>query len=1656
MKEPIKKEAGETVDNHSDFEQTNRDIKRLLAILDGIDDVIYVSDPDSYELLHVNKAFKDFWGDDTIGQKCFRVIQGRDAPCPFCTNDKIFGEYLGRSYLWEFQNEITKQWFRCADKAIQWINGKMVRFELASNISSIKETEEKLRKSEIKFKRMTEMLPDMIYCMSLPDGQYTYVSPASRDIFGYGPDDFFTRPLLIKNAIHPDWHEYFAAEWEKLLADQAPPTYEYQIITPDGQTKWLNQRNVIVRDEDDRPNAIWGIVTDVTLSKKMEHNLRERIKELNCIQGLNSLIEKNEDPLEILVEKAVHLLAKSWQYSDNAIARISIGDISVETDDIKKCVSLLSAPILVDNTAAGLIEVGYNREFPPSDEGPFMQEERDLIDTIANLFGTFLGRRQSNLQVQEYQQHLESLVEERTAKFQQEAEMRKKLSEELTVIIDSIPGLVFYKDKENNYIRVNKYVADAHQMSKEKLEGKSCYDLYPKDLARAYHDDDLEVINSGTSKLNIIEPWETEQGTRWVSTSKIPFINEKDQFEGIIGVAMDITEQKLAEETIKRKEQVSRAINQIFSKSMTCKTEEAVAKMALQISEELTESKFGFIGEINTMGKFDTIALSDPGWDVCKIEGSQVTMLIKGMEIQGLWGMVLQDGKSHIVNDPEAHTGRVGIPKGHPPLTSYLGVPFLRNGKAVGMISLANKEKGYSSDDVNAIETLSGVFYEVLLRKRMELGIQRQNLLKAAQAEFSDKIRGNLSINDLAFNIISYICSWLHVPTGVLYVSTEDRTLHRVAGYAHRPPSYRPQKFLPGEGLVGQAALEKKEIILTDIPEEYFKIESGLGEVLPRMIVIKPIVHNDIVRAVIELGTLKEPDGIYSDFLDSISENIAYAVESAQAREIQSDLLEESQRQNEELQAQQDELQTRQEELRVTNEELEEQTQRLRESEDRLKTQQEELQVTNEELEEKNELLEEQKRSVERARKEISEQAAELALASKYKSEFLANMSHELRTPLNSLLLLAKSLSENKEENMTDDQLESMGIIYQSGHDLLSLINEILDLSKIEAGRMDLHFSKIYLPDLQSAMIKSFKHLAAEKGLEFEVTIGEGVPESIISDRKRIDQILKNLVSNAIKFTDKGKISITFGPISPDRDLRKSGLKAEQALSIAVSDTGIGIAAENHNVIFEAFKQIDSGIARKFGGTGLGLSIARDLAILLGGEIQLTSQPDCGSTFTVFLPLEYSANKGPSKESHFKESPGPQQLLTLKTRSDHSSLKDDRGQLEKNDRIILIIEDDLRFAEIIARQCRERGFKVITAPTGESGVELARQFNPHGILLDLKLPGIDGWRVLEMLKDDPATRHIPVHIASVDEPTTKAMQKGAVGYIQKPVTPDQIGTVLKKMEDVISKQAKRVLVIEDDFISRKAIVELIADTVVTVDEVSRGDDTFEMLKTNEYDCMILDLGLQDVDGIELLNRLKQDETVAIPPVIVYTGRDLSWEEDLNLRSYSDSIIIKGVKSDERLIDEVSLFLHRVVADMPEKKRQVITSLHDTDAILRNKKVLIVDDDMRTLFALTKVLSDRDMHILKAENGQKALKIMESEAGIDAVLMDIMMPILDGYETIKQIRRIERHKKLPIIALTAKAMKDDQKKCIEAGANDYLPKPVDQDRLLSMLRVWLYR
>lgn len=949
-------------------------------------------------------------------------------------------------------------------------------------------------------------------------------------------------------------------------------------------------------------------------------------------------------------------------------------------------------------------------------------------------------------------------------------------------------------------------------------------------------------------------------------------------------------------------------------------------------------------------------------------------------------------------------------------------------------------------------------------RARQEAEAARQSVEAQAwrangMAQLNESMRGEQEVATLARLVISELCRYLKAQVGVLYL-IDAGILRLMGSYAYTQRKELANQFRLGEGLVGQVALERQPIMLTRAPADYLVINSGLLETASRYILAAPFFHDGQVTGVVELGSLDKFTNMQVDFLKEALDGVGVAFNTAQARSRINDLLSQTQQQTRELQL-------REEELQATNDELQQQAQALRASQQRLQAQQVALEAANVELEEKTSVLQEQGATLDRQNKELrtaqvelERRAEDLALASRYKSEFLANMSHELRTPLNSMLILARMLSNNELGNLTPDQVESAGIIYNSGNDLLALINEILDLAKVEAGKMQFNFAPMYMVTLEQTVRAQFEHVAEQKGLEFTIRLAEDVPESIQTDQQRAQQIIKNLLSNAFKFTERGSVQLVVERPSTNE------------VAFRVVDTGIGMTLEQQRLVFEAFQQADGSTSRKYGGTGLGLTISRQLASHLGGRIELSSVQGEGSTFSLLLPLEQPVSEASAQPAEAErqaasistgetsiqpaviEPEAEKPAVAVATAA--STLADDRKNLRKGDKILLVIEDDPNFAHVVYNYAHKKDFKCLVAGDGENGLQLVEQYHPDAIALDLNLPGMNGWQVLDVLKQNPDTRHIPVHIMSASEESLDAFKMGAIGFLTKPVSVDGMEKVFQKIEDFISRQIKSLLIVEDDAGLRDSVRRLLGGSDVKISEAAQGSIALNLLRTHHFDCMILDLSLPDMNGFEVLSRMNSDETVSKCPVVVYTGKALTEDENAELLKYANSVILKGVKSPERLLDETALFLHRVVADMPEEKQRTIKSLHGRDAVFSGKHVLVVDDDMRNAFALSKLLGEKGVKVSIARSGQKALETLDTTTDIDLVLMDIMMPEMDGYEAMRRIRAQTRFQSLPILALTAKAMKGDQEKCIVAGANDYLPKPVDTERLFSMMRVWLYK
>jgi len=1053
---------------------------------------------------------------------------------------------------------------------------------------------------------------------------------------------------------------------------------------------------------------------------------------------------------------------------------------------------------------------------------------------------------------------------------------------------------------------------------------------------------------------------------------------------------------------------------------------------------------------------------------------------------------------------------------------------------------------------------------------------QEQDWLKTNLAKFSRMMQGQKDLESVSRLIMSELTPLVSAHHGAFFIQEGDASapmLKLIASYAYRARKNVSNRFGVGEGLVGQAALEKQPILLTNVPDDYIQITSGLGEAPPRNIIVLPILFEGEVKAVIELASFLPFSAIHQTFLDQLAESIGVVLNMIQANMRTEELLEQSQKLTQELQSQSKELQQQQEELKRSNTELEAQARTLRQSEELLKEQQEELQQVNEELEEKASLLAEQNakveqknREVESARQALEEKAQQLALSSKYKSEFLANMSHELRTPLNSLLILAKLLTENKDKNLTGKQVEFAQTIYSSGTDLLNLINDILDLSKVEAGKMEVNVTDVTVRDVTDFVERTFRPVAEQKGLSFTVDAAPDSPSPIFTDGQRLQQVLKNLLSNAFKFTERGNVTLSIRRADKGRRFAARTLdKADDVIAFGVKDTGIGIAREKQQLIFEAFQQADGTTSRKYGGTGLGLSISREIARLLGGEIHVESTPAQGSTFTLFLPVKYHEQDRKRLEDELMSGPRPERLrsqaatdraaarassrerenasasasasprpalpplreaerrvamssapgagasggatttsssstggaasinenktaepsdswklpdlssIGMEDASDSTDagvdtlappmedlprphgFEDDRDDLQPGDRVVLIVEDDANFAHILLDLARDKGYKGIVGHDGEVGLQLAHAYRPDAITLDIDMPGIDGWAVLDRLKHHPDTRHIPVHIITGIRERQQGLKAGAIAYLEKPVTKEALDDSFNRISHFIDQQVKRLLVVEDDDVQRAAMIDLIAHEDVEITAVATAEEALRDLAQTHYDCMVLDLGLQGrQDGFQLLETVKGDPAMRELPIIIYTGKELSQEEETRLRRFADTIIIKDVKSPERLLDETALFLHRVEAKLPEQKRRMLERLHNADAVFAGKHVLIVDDDVRNIFSLTSVLEDHGMRVSFAENGRQAIDLLKGTPDVDLVLMDVMMPEMDGYETTRAIRQISELRNLPIIALTAKAMKGDREKCIAAGASDYITKPVDTEQLLSLMRVWLYR
>ena len=921
---------------------------------------------------------------------------------------------------------------------------------------------------------------------------------------------------------------------------------------------------------------------------------------------------------------------------------------------------------------------------------------------------------------------------------------------------------------------------------------------------------------------------------------------------------------------------------------------------------------------------------------------------------------------------------------------------------------------------------------------------QREAWLQAGQLELATAMLGDPETERLGESILDFLARFLDAQAGALFVQLGNH-YRRIGTYGVVEGERIVERFSPREGLLGQAVVEAKTVVLSDVPDGYLVVGSALGKSKPKHLIISPAVADGDVNAVVELGFLRPVGDDVVALLEQASSSIGAALRSAKYRAELRNLLEETQRQSEVLQVQG-------EELRVSNEELEEQSRALKESQYRLEQQQVELEQTNSQLEEQAQQLERQRDDLARANVDVEHKAREVEQASRYKSDFLANMSHELRTPLNSSLILAKLLADNPDENLTEEQVKFAQTIQSSGNDLLTLINDILDLSKIEAGHVEMRPESVSVERLVNEVVSLFKPIADQKGLTLEVVISPDCPGTIRTDRQRLEQILKNLLSNACKFTEAGGVG-----------LRVHGVEGDK-VAFSVSDSGIGISQEQQQRVFEAFRQADSTISRKYGGTGLGLSISLELSRLLGGGLYLASTLGQGSTFTMVVPEQFASAAVMPRRTSFQTDPPPATSIpgsAVKRLARARLPDDDRNDLAGQKKVLLVVEDDASFAKIVRDLAHELDFKCLVATDAADALNLAQRYLPNAVVLDVGLPDQSGLSVLDLLKRDVRTRHIPIHVVSASDHAHAALSLGAIGYLLKPVRREQLADVLGKLEARLSQRIRRVLIVEDDNVQREAIRKLLTSADVETIGAGTAAECLSCLEKHTFDCMVLDLSLPDASGFSLLEKLSEEGSYAFPPVIVYTGRDLSSEEEQRLRRYSASIIIKGAKSPERLLDEVTLFLHRVVSDLPAEQQKMIQKSRNRDSVLEGRRILVVEDDVRNVYALVNILEPHGASVVIARNGQESLDALNDAEGtgdqkIDLVLMDVMMPVMDGLSAMREIRKDARWTRLPIIALTAKAMPDDQEICLQAGANDYMAKPLDVDRLLSLVRVWLSR
>ncbi|MGH8076174.1 MAG: response regulator, partial [Lysobacter sp.] len=1012
--------------------------------------------------------------------------------------------------------------------------------------------------------------------------------------------------------------------------------------------------------------------------------------------------------------------------------------------------------------------------------------------------------------------------------------------------------------------------------------------------------------------------------------------------------------------------------------------------------------------------------------DTLAIFGDQVTTVAREVGVEGrLGGQANVPGTAGIWEDLTANVNQLAANL----TTQVRAIAEVATAVTQGDLtrSIQVDVRGEVADLKNNINSMIGT-----LRATTETS-REQDWLKTNLAKFSGMMQGQRDLITLGRMLLTELAPLVNAQQGLIYMVEVDEPsgvprLRQLASYADASTAAINRTLEFGEGLIGQCAMQAKMILITDVAPGTAQIQSGLLNVLPRNVIVLPVLFEDEVKAVIELASLGEFSPSQRAFLEQLSRSIGLVLNTIEASMRTERLLSQSQQLASELQYQQ-----------------------------------KELQQTNEDIALKAALLAEQKAEVERknqqiehARRALEEKAAELALTSRYKSEFLANMSHELRTPLNSILILGQQLAENADTNLSPRQVEFAKTIHAAGTDLLHLISDILDLSKIESGTVTVDSEEFAFAHLRENLERGFRHDAERRGLDFSIDFPAEVGRALSTDPKRLQQILKNLLSNALKFTERGSVRMAARVATTGWTIGHPILdSAPTVVAFEVTDTGIGISPEKQRIVFEAFQQADAGTSRKYGGTGLGLAISREIAGLLGGELRLHSAVGKGSTFVLYLPLHYvGAEKA---ETNFPLAAAIHAPMHSESKyAQLEDISDDRIALDPDRPTLLVVEDDPRYASVIRDLARSRGFNVLVANRGAEALRLVREYRPSAVSLDIFLPDMLGWTVLARLKQDADTRHIPVQIVTIEEDRHHSLERGAFSYLAKPSSSELISDALERIRVYTLPRIKRLLVVEDDAHERLSIEELIHHDDLEIDSVGSGEDALERLRRGGYDCVVLDLRLPDMSGFDLLDKIQAEPAMRDVPIVVFTGKELTAEEDQQLKHAAKSVVIKGVESPERLLDETALLLHRVIGNLPAAKQRMVQQLHESDDALKNKRVLVVDDDVRNIFALSSVLERHGLDVLTAGNGQEAIEKVAEDGDIDLVLMDIMMPGMDGYDTMRAIRAKPESRSLPIVALTAKAMKGDREKCLEAGASDYLAKPVVTDQLLGVLRQWLHR